>query len=151
MLICAQKQTIILRHHIPATYPIPTSYSLPCSAWQGYTSPLIAWNQWSPCHHRTEGQGTGSGDRSLILLLTPHFFSCHTLIIQFRRRKCKAEMRLFSIQTQFFYCWGAFFNQIGRGCVVSHPRPSCIIVSIAIAVRSPYVLHTYSYLALLFM
>ena len=69
--------------------------------------------------------------------LVRHFFSCHTLIIQFRRRKCKAEMRLFSIQTQFFYFWGYFSIQIGRRCAVSHLRPSCIIVSIAIAVHFP--------------
>ena len=82
--------------------------------------------------------------------LVRHFFSCHTLIIQFRRRKCKAEMRLFLIQTQFFYCWGVFFNQIGRGCAVSNPRPYCIIVSIAITVRSPILggspLHLYQWM-----
>ena len=33
---------------------------------------------------------------------TFNLFSCHTLIIQFRRRKCKAEMRFFSILTQIY-------------------------------------------------
>ena len=55
--------------------------------------------------------------------LVHHFFSCHTLIIQFRRRKCKAEMRLFSIHTQFFYCWGVFFqsNRARMCCFPSSP------------------------------
>ena len=59
--------------------------------------------------------------------LVHHFFSCHTLIIQFRRRKCKAEMRLFFNSTSSFLLLGRFFNQIGRGCAVSHPRPSCYL------------------------
>ena len=59
--------------------------------------------------------------------LVHHFFSCQTLIIQFRRRKCKAEMRLFFNSNSIFLLLGRFFNQIGRGCAVSHPRPSCYL------------------------
>ena len=59
--------------------------------------------------------------------LVHHFFSCHTHIIQFRSRKCKAEMRLFFNSNSIFLLLGRFFNQIGRGCAVSHPRPSCYL------------------------
>ena len=55
--------------------------------------------------------------------LVRHFFSCHTLIIQFRRRirrrKCKAEKRFFSIQTQFFYFWGVFSTKSGEDVLFS--------------------------------
>ena len=43
----------------------------------------------------------------------------------------------FLVQTQNSFILRRIFNQIGRGCAVFHPRPPCIIVSIAIVVRSP--------------
>ena len=55
--------------------------------------------------------------------LVHHFFSCHTLIIQFRRRKCKAEMRLFFNSNSIFLLLGRFFqsNRARMCCFPSSP------------------------------
>jgi hypothetical protein len=61
------------------------------------------------------------------------YFRRSILILQRKSENATHNLHFFQKSSSPLFFW----LKIGRGCAFSHPRPPCIIVSIAIAVRSP--------------